>query len=259
MASVYGAKQKGKRSKAVCLFVARTHRGLNSWKLVQQQQKKRRHPSLWVRDAVCPGWTSCFRYRVSPVEPHAGSESHLFTSRLQAADFSSPRVTGRGGDQISFWNFNLLKLNYLISEPPTSKEYLRSLLSGFLDGGFQYRLLKDSPILHGCPAVWMTLCWTLANQRYTAAINHSALKPERHINLWLRLFWISHWLVNKTLASCLACSRHTWKKRRMKQLLWFEIKRRRRRKKDSMHNLLKFSILKSHTFPGLKFYVFSQC
>lgn len=92
---------------------------------------------------------------------HTGSESHLFTSRLQAADSSSPRVTGRGGGQISFWNFNLLQLNYLISAPFTSKEYLCSLLPGCLDGTFQYRLLKDSPILYLYPAVWMTPCWNL--------------------------------------------------------------------------------------------------
>lgn len=118
--------------------------------LYSNNKRKENGVTLWVRDAVCPGWTSCFRYRVSPAKSHAGSESHLFTSRLQAADTSSPRVTGCEGDQISLWNFNLQQLNYLISEPPTSKEYLRSLLSGCLDGGFQYCVLEDIPILQGC-------------------------------------------------------------------------------------------------------------
>lgn len=106
-------------------------------------------PSLWVRDTECAldelPVSVCHRYRVSPARPHTGSESHLFASRLQAADSSSPWVTGHGGGQISFWNFNLLQLNYLISQPPTSKEYLSSLLPGCLDGGFQSCLLKDSP------------------------------------------------------------------------------------------------------------------
>lgn len=121
--------------------------------------------SFWVRDTVCAldelPVSLCHRYRVSPAQPHTGSESHLFTSHLQVADSSSPRVTGRGGGQISFWNFNLLQLNYLISEPHTSKEYLSSLLPGCLDGGFHSCLLKDSLISYLYPAVWMTLCRNL--------------------------------------------------------------------------------------------------
>lgn len=154
--------KKGGEVKPLCAsLLLRAHGGLDSWKLRQQRW---RHPhseseTLCALDELPVSF--CHRYRVSPAQPLTGSESQLFTSRLQAADFSSPRVTGRGGDQISFWNFNLLQLNYLISEPPTSKEYLSSLLSGCLDGGFQSRLLKDSPILYPYPAVWMTLCWNL--------------------------------------------------------------------------------------------------
>lgn len=97
------------------------------------------------------------RYRVSPARPHAGSESHFFffsRRRLQAAEASGRGVTGRGGGQISFWNFNLLQLNYLISEPPTSKEYLSCLLPRRRDGSFHSRLLEDSPVLYLYPAVW---------------------------------------------------------------------------------------------------------
>lgn len=139
----------------------------STWRtgFLKTRTAKMASPSLWVRDTECAldelPVSVCHRYRVSPAQPHTGSESQLFTSRLQAADSSSPRVTGCGGGQISFWNFNLLQLNYLISEPPTSKEYLSSLLPGCLDGGFHSRLLKDSPILYLYPAVWTTLCWNL--------------------------------------------------------------------------------------------------
>ena len=154
-------KKEGKWNLSVPLCCSST------WRIgfLKTRTAKMASPSLWVRDTECAldelPVSVCHRYRVSPARPHTGSESHLFTSRLQAADSSSPRVTGRGGGQISFWNFNLLQLNYLISEPPTSKEYLSSLLPGCLDGGFHSRLLKDSPILYLYPAVWMTLCWNL--------------------------------------------------------------------------------------------------
>lgn len=157
-----GQKKKVRGSEtSMCLVVARAHGGLDSWTLGQQIW---RHP-LSESETQCAldelPVSDSHRYRVSPAQPHTGSESYLFTSCLLAADSSSPRVTGRGGDQISFWNFNLLQLNYLISEPPTSKEYLGSLLSSCLDGGFQSRLLEDSPILYLYPAVWMTLGWNL--------------------------------------------------------------------------------------------------
>lgn len=148
-----------------CLFVATVlWILLDSWKLGL---------ALSQSHSVCPGWTSCFRYWVSPVQPHAGSESRLFTSRLQVVDCSSPRVSGRGGGQISFWNFNLLQLNYLISEPHTSKEYLGCLLSDCLDGSFHSGLLKGSPILYLYPAVWMT-CAEISN----SAEMHCANKPH---------------------------------------------------------------------------------
>lgn len=138
---VYEEKKQGKWNLSVPLCCHRAHGGLDSWKLGQQ---KWRHPHSESQNELNELPVSvCHRYRVSPAQLHTGSESHLFTSRLQAADCSSPTVTGRGGGQISFWNFNLLQLNYLISEPPTSKEYLNSLLTGCLDGGFQSRLLKD--------------------------------------------------------------------------------------------------------------------
>lgn len=141
-------------------------------------------PLLWVRDTECAldelPVSVCHRYRVSPAQPHTGSESHLFTSRLQTADSSSPRVTGRGGGQISFWNFNLLQLNYLISEPPTSKEYLSSpppwlpwwRLSFPSPKGLTHFIslpcgLNDAP-LKSYSAPW--------NQRYTALINRSVLR-----------------------------------------------------------------------------------
>ena len=114
-------------------------------------------PSLWVTVRALDELplSLCHRYRVSAAQSPTGGESHLFTSRLRVADSSNSRVTGCGGGQISFWNFNLLQLNYLISEPHTSKEYLRSLLPGCPDGGFHSRLLKDSPILYLYPVVWM--------------------------------------------------------------------------------------------------------
>lgn len=162
MVSVYEEKEEGKWNLLVPLCCYRAHGGLDSWKLGQQ---KWRHPRSESETQSVPWMNFLFQSAtdIGFLQPsHTQEVSHtLFTSHLQAADSSSPRVTGRGGGQISFWNFNLLQLNYLISEPPTSKEYLSSLLPGCLDGGFQSCLLKDSPILYLYPAVWMTLCWNL--------------------------------------------------------------------------------------------------
>lgn len=179
--SVYGERLWGKKrrgSKPLCASAARTQWiTLDSWKLVRQ---KWRHPRSESEPQCVPWMNFLFQsvtYRVSPAQPHTGSESHLFTSRLQVADSWSPRVTGRGGGQISFWNFNLLQLNYLISEPHTSKEYLSSLLPGCLDGGFHFCLLKDSLILYLYPAVWMTLYWNLLQCSLKSDI-HCTNKPQ---------------------------------------------------------------------------------
>lgn len=171
--------KKGGEVKPLCASLLLEH--MEDWIPENSDSKNMASPSLWVRHTECAldelPVSVCHRYRVSPAQPHTGSESHLFTSRLQTADSSSPRVTGRGGGQISFWNFNLLQLNYLISEPPTSKEYLSSLLPGCLDGGFHSLLLKDShfislpcglsdALLKSYSAPW--------NQRYIVLINLSA-------------------------------------------------------------------------------------
>lgn len=63
----------------------------------------------------------CHRYKVSPT-PATEEVSHSYSPavcRLQTRGAVEWQACGR--DQISFWNFNLLQLNYLISEPPTSK------------------------------------------------------------------------------------------------------------------------------------------
>lgn len=155
-------KKEGKWNLSVPLCCYRAHGGLDSWKLGKQIW---RHPRSESETQSVPWMNFLFQSATDieflQLQLHTGSESRIFTSRLQAADSSSPRVTGHGGGQISFWNFNLLQLNYLISEPPTSKEYLNSLLPGCFDRGFQSWLLKGTPILYLCPAVWMTLCWNL--------------------------------------------------------------------------------------------------
>lgn len=73
----------------------------------------------------------------------------LHASHMQEVSHScspSPWVTRGGGGQISSWNFNLLQLNYLISKPATSKEYLSCRLPDCLDGRLQSALLRGSPL-----------------------------------------------------------------------------------------------------------------
>lgn len=72
----------------------------STWRIgfLKTPTAKMASPSLWVRQSALhelPVSVSHW-YRVSPAQPHTGSESLLFTSCLQAADSSSPRVTSNG-------------------------------------------------------------------------------------------------------------------------------------------------------------------
>jgi len=234
---------KGGEVKPLCASLLVEHmEDLDSWKLGEQ---KWRHPHSESETKSVPWMNFLFQSAtdIGFLQPgHTQEVSHTYlpvVCTLQT--LPAPWVTGRGGGQISFWNFNLLQLNYLISEPPTSMEYLSSLLPGCLDG----RLSLPSPEglthfislpcgLNDASLKSYSAPW---NQRYTALINRSAFRAlvaGGTIIVWNFNFvtMYSHNLIFDSPSNCktifLAAERNLFRLRgkERKQLLWFAMERK---------------------------------